>query len=436
MRLRKRWILRQSRASVPLRRDVSSWSRIIICAVTRWAAAESSATVNVRANACRAGPFRPVCRYACPRMCASSRFVRPRASRLELRNRVLEASREKQREPENLHDLLPLDAAVGKSILEAAEHGNRARVVIGVIRGDTEQVRDARVVGRPSAVELAMASRGFARIDQRARGGERRSRQPGGRSAPVSARRIRTRDRERHRQASAGLSGAFFERHDTVHRDVRPRFLHPRRPSHVDADRRAPRRRARSAHADRSAHSSCRRRALPAPARDRRRRRARARRSRCGSTCDRRASPVSQLRPSGAFVRNKSGVSLTLLTMTSMSPSLSMSANAAPRPAFGVVTGAPSCFGDVLEAAVAEIPIDDLPLPVAHLGLEPLDLRIDVPVHEEQIEPPVEIEIDEPDAPSEPARVASDARTGTSDPRRSPCRCSRRAWTCRRRSSS
>ena len=64
---------------------------------------------------------------------------------------------------------------------------------------------------------------------------------------------------------------------------------------------------------------------------------------------------------------------------------------------------------DVLEASVAEVAVDDLALLVARLGLEPLDLGIDVAVDEEEIEPAVVVEIDEADAPAEPARVEADA---------------------------
>ena len=88
---------------------------------------------------------------------------------------------------------------------------------------------------------------------------------------------------------------------------------------------------------------------------------------------------------------------------------MSRSANAAPRPAFGVVTGRPEAFRDVLEPSVPQIAIHDLPLLVAGLGLETLDLRVDVAVDEEQVEPAVLVEIEEPDAPPEPPRVQADA---------------------------
>src|SRR5262245_45467327 len=63
---------------------------------------------------------------------------------------------------------------------------------------------------------------------------------------------------------------------------------------------------------------------------------------------------------------------------------------------------------DILEAAVPQIAIDDLPLPIAGFGFDLFDLRIDVAVHEKQVEPSVEIEIEEADAPSKPSRVQPD----------------------------
>ena len=122
----------------------------------------------------------------------------------------------------------------------------------------------------------------------------------------------------------------------------------------------------------------------------------------------------------GESSRKRSGASWTLLTTTSRSPSLSRSAKAAPRPAFGVVTGGPSRSVTSSNRPFREIAIDDLPLLVSGLGLQPLDLGIDVAVDEEQVEPAVVIEIEEPDAPPEPARVQADRRRQTCDPRRDP----------------
>src|SRR6267378_1337922 len=67
-------------------------------------------------------------------------------------------------------------------------------------------------------------------------------------------------------------------------------------------------------------------------------------------------------------------------------------------------------FADIRETAVAEIPIDHLPLLVAGLGFELNYLRIHVPVGEEQVEPSVVVEIDPAGAPSEPSRVDADSR--------------------------
>src|SRR5262245_46797366 len=66
-------------------------------------------------------------------------------------------------------------------------------------------------------------------------------------------------------------------------------------------------------------------------------------------------------------------------------------------------------FGHVLEAAVLKVPVDDLALPIARLGSNLFDLRIDVAVDQEEIEPAVLIEIEETDAPPEPPRVEPDA---------------------------
>ena len=122
----------------------------------------------------------------------------------------------------------------------------------------------------------------------------------------------------------------------------------------------------------------------------------RARRWRCGSTwCRPACSAIQWLAPARESSRNRSGVSCTLLTTTSTSPSLSKSPKAAPRPAFGVVTGGAEPLGHVLEPAVAAVAIDDLALLVAGLGLQLLDLGIDVAVDEEEVEPAVVVEVDE-----------------------------------------
>src|SRR5262245_20962610 len=52
-------------------------------------------------------------------------------------------------------------------------------------------------------------------------------------------------------------------------------------------------------------------------------------------------------------------------------------------------------LGDVTEAAVAQIPVDDLALFVTSFGFDALDFGIDVAVDEEQIEPAVRVEVHE-----------------------------------------
>src|SRR5262245_29653398 len=69
----------------------------------------------------------------------------------------------------------------------------------------------------------------------------------------------------------------------------------------------------------------------------------------------------------------------------------------------------PEPLRQILESPVAQVAIDDLPLLIRRLGLDLLDLRVDVAIDQEQIEPAVEIEIEEADTPAEPARVEADA---------------------------
>ena len=91
-------------------------------------------------------------------------------------------------------------------------------------------------------------------------------------------------------------------------------------------------------------------------------------------------------------------------------------------------------LGDVGEAPVAEVAIDDFALLVAGFGLELPHLGIDVAVDEEQIEPAIAVEIEEADAPAKPARVEAEAAGERAVFARLPCRYSRTSSTCRRRS--
>ena len=118
---------------------------------------------------------------------------------------------------------------------------------------------------------------------------------------------------------------------------------------------------------------------------------------------------VSQRWPVRLSVRKTSGGAWTLLTTTSTSPSSSRSPKAAPRPAAGVEAGGPRRSRDVHEPAGAEIAIHDLALLVGRFRLQLVHLGIDVAVGEEDVEPAVVVEVDEPGAPAEPSRVEAEA---------------------------
>ena len=96
----------------------------------------------------------------------------PGASRFEFGNRLVEAAGEEQRQAEHLHYLPAFAAAVGECVFKRTERGNRACVIIGVIRRDTEQVCDARVVRAAERVELADGFTRPASLDERPRGGD------------------------------------------------------------------------------------------------------------------------------------------------------------------------------------------------------------------------------------------------------------------------
>ena len=215
-----------------------------------------------------------------------------------------------------------------------------------------------------------MASRGFSRIDQRARRRPDARDRGGGWTARAGAatatRRQSARAPQGSRAASLRVSAIRFA--GTFVHD----FLHARSASAPRRDR--PRAAAPSPKCDAQVvlrHSSCRRRGLPATASPSPVTSAHARADRAAVRLRaRRASRSTSGVRSARSSRNRSGMSLTLLTTTSTSPSLSKSANAAPRPAFGRRHRRPEPLGDVREPAVAEIAIDDLALLVAGLGLQ------------------------------------------------------------------
>ena len=92
----------------------------------------------------------------------------------------------------------------------------------------------------------------------------------------------------------------------------------------------------------------------------------------------------------------------------STSPSLSKSANAAPRAGLRCRRRRAELLADVGESPVAQVAIDDLALFVTGLGLEPADLGVDVAVDEKQIEPAVAVEIEKTDTPAEPACIETE----------------------------
>ena len=80
------------------------------------------------------------------------------------------------------------------------------------------------------------------------------------------------------------------------------------------------------------------------------------------------------------------------------------------RPAAGLAVGdrRTQALADVLEPAVGAVAVHDLALLVPGLRPELLDLRIDVAVHQEQVEPAAVLEVGEADAPAQEAGVDPD----------------------------
>ena len=84
----------------------------------------------------------------------------------------------------------------------------------------------------------------------------------------------------------------------------------------------------------------------------------------------------------------------------SMSPSLSRSPKAQPRPRFAAVIAGAGARRHVFEASVAQIAIEQPGLPIRDVQLAAGDLRIHVAVGDEDVLAPVVVEIEEPDAES------------------------------------
>ena len=93
-----------------------------------------------------------------------------------------------------------------------------------------------------------------------------------------------------------------------------------------------------------------------------------------------------------------------------MSPSLSKSPNAQPRAACGVVDAGSAERGNFLKLAVAQIAVQILVLGIRRVDMGAIDLGIDVPVRDENVEPAVVVHVKETDTPAEIARVDAQAR--------------------------
>ena len=99
--------------------------------------------------------------------------------------------------------------------------------------------------------------------------------------------------------------------------------------------------------------------------------------------------------PVAAVVAQQRGGPSRLLTTTSTSPSLSKSPNAQPRPRCSLRDGRPGARRDVLEAAVPQVPVQQPRLPVRQVQLSPGNLRVHVPVGDEDVLPAVVVVVEE-----------------------------------------
>ncbi len=107
------------------------------------------------------------------------------------------------------------------------------------------------------------------------------------------------------------------------------------------------------------------------------------------------------------------------ITSTSTSPSLSMSPNAAPRLECGVAAPGPLAAVTSSKRVPSAVPEHDARPAVRILLERPLDFRIHVAGHVEEIDEAIVVEIRQPGAPFD---VADSARSG-----RRPSRCPRTA---------
>ena len=134
---------------------------------------ESAATPNVFASAARAAGRVARLDVRLAEREVQLEVVRRRGARaLEPGDRVGEPAFEKQREPQHLLRLAPLDRAFGQPRSHALEHVDRLAPAVGVIQRHAGQELNARV----GLVERRQPIDGFSRsaaIDERARAGQR-----------------------------------------------------------------------------------------------------------------------------------------------------------------------------------------------------------------------------------------------------------------------
>jgi len=64
---------------------------------------------------------------------------------------------------------MPLRAALRESFLERRERRDRSRVIVGVIRGNANQMSNARIVSAANRFQFGDGLARFACIDERAR---------------------------------------------------------------------------------------------------------------------------------------------------------------------------------------------------------------------------------------------------------------------------
>ena len=135
------------RASARPRRSPRSPAGSSSARRSRCAAAESAATPKVRAKVARARSGCRTCTYVCPRTYPSS-VLSAAHTRVASRNGsgLGEVPDDEMRQPEDLHRFAALD----RSLRQLAENGrqllDRVHVIVGVIVGDAEQMRDVRQV--------------------------------------------------------------------------------------------------------------------------------------------------------------------------------------------------------------------------------------------------------------------------------------------------